>query len=128
MPQGNIDHNFYSNAHDHEFDDNEHGLMMKDYYSHSQDKMTTAQIRELKVKTFPYLSHDDVRLSMSGRNIFRKELDMDTDSVLSGNDKQYIRDFFYSMHECLSTHDNPSVQNKSYVSLEAILYQTISHS
>ncbi len=31
-----------------------------------------------------------------------------------------IRDFFYSMHECLSTHDNPSVQNKSYVSLKPV--------
>ncbi len=82
--------------------------------------MTAAQIRELKVKTFPYLSHDDVRLSMSDRNIIRKELDLGTDSVLPGNDKQSIRDFFYSMCECLSTHDNPSVKNKSYVSLKTV--------
>ncbi len=54
---------------------------------------------------------------MSDRNIVRKVLHLDTDSILSGNDKQPIRDFFYSMHECSSTHDNPSVQNKSYVSL-----------
>ncbi len=46
---------------------------MKDYYSHNQDKMSPAQIRELKVKTCPYLSDDDVRLSMSERNIIRKE-------------------------------------------------------
>ncbi len=83
---------------------------MKDYYSYNQDKMTAAQISKLKVKTFPYLSHDDVRLNMSDRNIFRKELDLDTDSVLSSKDKQSIRDFFYSMSECLSTHDNSSVQ------------------
>ncbi len=31
--------------------------------------MTAAEIRELKVKTFPYLSHDDVRLSMLDSNI-----------------------------------------------------------
>ncbi len=65
--------------------------------------MSPAQIRELKVKTFPYLSDDDIRLSMSDRNIIRKELDLDTDSLLSGDDKQSIRDFFYSVHECLST-------------------------
>ncbi len=44
----------------------------------------------------------------------------DTDYVLSGNDKHSIHDFFYSMHECLSTHDNSSVQKKSYVSLKPV--------
>ncbi len=57
---------------------------------------------------------------MSDRNIIRKELDLDTDSVLSGNDKQSIHDFFYSIRECLSTQDNLSVQNKSYVSLKSV--------
>ncbi len=71
------------------------------YYSYNQNKMSPAQIRELKVRTFPYLSVDDVRLSMSDRNIIRKKLHLDTDSVLSGNDKQYIRDFLYSMRKCL---------------------------
>ncbi len=67
---------------------------MKDYYSYNQDKMSPTQIRKLKVKTCPYLSDYDVRLSMSDRNIIRKELDLDTDSVLSGNDKHSIHDFF----------------------------------
>ncbi len=89
--------------------------------------MTAAQTLELKVKTFPYLSHDDVRLRMSDRNIIRKELDLDTDSVLPGNDKQSIRDCFYSMHECLSTHDNPSVKKKLYVSLKPVNLKTILH-
>ncbi len=111
---------YQSDAHNHDFNDNQHKLMMKDYYSYNQDKMTAAQTSELKVRTFPYLSHDDVRLCMSDRNIVRKELDLDTDSVLSGNDRQSIRDFFYSMHECLSTNGNPSVQNKSYVSLKPV--------
>ncbi len=93
---------------------------MKVYYGYNQEKMSPAQIRELKVKTFPYLSDDDVRLSMSDRNIIRKELNLDIDSVLSGNDKQSIHDIFYSMSECLSTHDNPSVQNKLYVSLKQV--------
>ncbi len=61
--------------------------MMQDYYSHNQDKITPAQIRELKMKTFPYLSDDDVRLSMSDRNIIRKESDLNTDSVLSDTEK-----------------------------------------
>ncbi len=120
MPRGNADHNFYSKAHDNQFDDNQHELMMKNYYSYNQDKMTTAQIRDLKVKTFPYLSDVDVRLCMYDRNIVRKELDLDTDSVLAVNDKWSISDFFYSMRECLSTHDNLSVQNKSYVSLKPV--------
>ncbi len=111
-------HEYQNNPHSNEFIDKQHELMMTDYYSHNQDKMSPAQIRELKVKTFPYLSDDDIRLSMSDRNIIRKELDLDTDSVLSGNDKHSIHDFFYSMHGCLSTHDNPRVQNKSNVSIK----------
>ncbi len=55
MPRCNADHNFYSMAHDNQFDDNQHKLMMNNYYSYNQDKMTAAQIRKLKVKTFPYL-------------------------------------------------------------------------
>ncbi len=44
---------------------------MKDYYKHNQDKMTPEEIRELKIKTFPYLSNDDIFLSKSDSNIFR---------------------------------------------------------
>ncbi len=51
-------------THSNEFMDNQHKITMQ----HNQDKMSPAQIRELKVKTFPYLSDDDVRLSMSDRN------------------------------------------------------------
>ncbi len=94
--------------------------MMQDYYNHNQDKMSPAQIRVLKVKTFPYLSDEDVRLSMSDRNIIRKELDLNTDSGLSDTDKHSIRDFFYSMRKCISTHDNLSIQNKSYLSLKPV--------
>ncbi len=67
------------------------------YYSHNQDKMSPAQIRELKLKSFLYLSDDDVRLSMSDINIIRKELGLNTDSVLSDNDRKSICDFFYFM-------------------------------
>ncbi len=96
--------------------------------------MSQAQIRELKVKTFPYLSDDDIRLSMSDRNIIRKELYLDTDSVLSSNDKQSMRDFCYSMHECLSTHDNPPEYPKQVICVtetgqpQTFLHQTISYS
>ncbi len=69
---------------------------------------------------YPYLSSDDIHLSMSDRNIVRKELDLSTDTVLSDSDKNSVSDFYYSMRECLSTHDNPSVQNKSYVSLKLV--------
>ncbi len=68
--------------------------MMKDDYSYNQDKMTVTQIKELKVRKFPYLSHDDLKLCMYDRNIVRKMLDLVTDSILSGNDKRSIRDFF----------------------------------
>ncbi len=56
--------------------------------------MSSTQIRELKVKTFPYLIDDDVRLSMSDKNIIRKELDLDTDYGLSSTDRHFIHDFF----------------------------------
>ncbi len=108
-------------------------INMKDYYSHNQDKMSPAQIRELKVKTFPYLSDDDVRLSMSDRNIIKKELDLDIDSLLSGNNKHSIGDVFNSMHECLSTYDKTWCPK--YVICvtqtcqpKTVLHQTISNS
>ncbi len=100
-----------SNNNSVQFDDHQHENMMKDYYKHNQDKMTPDEIRELKLKSFPYLSNDSVCLNMSDRNIIRKELDLNTDSVLSDNDKQSMRDIDYSTRECLSTHDNPSIQN-----------------
>ncbi len=67
-------HEYQYDTYSNKFIDNQHELMMKDYYSHNQDKMSPAQITELKVKTFPYLSDNDIRLSMSDTNIIRKEL------------------------------------------------------
>ncbi len=81
MSKNCFNHSYHNDAHSNEFIDNQHEIMMQDYYSHNQDKMSPAQIRELKVKTF--LCDDDVRLYMSDRNIIRKELDLNTDSVLS---------------------------------------------
>ncbi len=120
MPKGNIYHNKYSRKYDNQLNDHQHKIMMKDCYRHNRNKMTPADNRELKSKTFPYLSNDDICLNMSDRDIVRKELDLETDSVLNDNDKQSIKDFYYSMRECLSTHDNPIVQNKWYVSLKPI--------
>ncbi len=121
MPKGNL-HNFNNTGRKYkkQFNDHQYEIMMKDYYNHNKDKMTPNEIRELKIKTFPYLSSDDVRLSMSYRNIVRKEMDLNTDSVLSDSDKQSTRDFYYSMRKCLLIHDNPSEQNKSYVSLKPV--------
>ncbi len=116
----NCFHQSYDNdTYVNEFIDNQHEIMMQDYYSHNQDKMSPAQIRELKVKTFPYLVDDDVRLSISDRNIIRKKLDLNTDSfflLLTST----LLEIFYSMHECISTHDNLIAQNKSYVSLKPV--------
>ncbi len=97
-----------------------HDLVMSDYYAYDQDKMTTAQIYALKCKTFPYLDKSDVRLKMSDWVIIERELDLVMDSVLSETDRIKLKDFYYSCRECLSTHDNPSVQNRTYVSLKPI--------
>ncbi len=78
--------------------------MMKEYYICNQDKMTPDEIRQLTIKSFSYLSKDEMRLGMSDRNIIRKELDLDTDTLLSDNNKQSIRYFYYSMRKCLSKH------------------------
>ncbi len=114
----------YSRKYDNQFNNHQHEIMMKDYYKHNQDKMTPADIRQLTCKTFPYISNDDVCLSMFDRNIVRKELDLDSNSVLTDNDKQSIRDFYYFICECLSTHANLCVQNKSYVSLKPVKLKT----
>ncbi len=98
--------------------------MMKDYYKHNQDKMTPEEIRELKIKTFPYLSNDDIFLSKSDSNIFRWQLDLNTDSVLTDIDKQSIRDFCYSTRECLLTHDNPYCPKHVICVSQAIQPQT----
>ncbi len=90
-----------------------HDIMMSDYYSHDQDKINASQIYALKRKTFPYLDKTDVRLKMSDRIIIEKEHDLNTNSVLSETDKSKVRDFYYSCKECLSSHNNPSVQNKT---------------
>ncbi len=100
-----------------------HDLVMSDYYAHDQDKMTNAQIYALKCKTFPYLDKSDVRLKMSDRVIIERELDLVTDSVLSETERIKVRDFYYSCSEYLSTHDNPSVQNRTYVSLKPINFK-----
>ncbi len=113
-------HNNHGWKYENEFNDHQHEIMMKDFYKHNQDKMTPDQIREFKIKTFPYLSNDDLRLNMSNMNILRKDLDLDTDTVLSENDRYSIRDVYYSMRECLSTHDNSSVHNKSYVFVKLV--------
>ncbi len=97
-----------------------HDLVISDYYSHDQDKMTTAQIYALKCKTFPYLGKSDVRLKMSDRVIIKRDLDLVTGLVLSETDGVKVKDFYYSCRECLSTHNNPSVQNKTFVSLRPI--------
>ncbi len=72
MSKHGFHHNYHNDAHRNEFTDNQHEIMMQDYYNHNQDKMTPAQISELKVKTFPYLSDDDVSLSMSDRILLEK--------------------------------------------------------
>ncbi len=57
---------------------------------------------------------------MSDRVIIERELDLVMDSVLSETDRVKVKDFYYSCSECLSTHDNPNVQNKTYVSFKPI--------
>ncbi len=71
---------------------NKHDQLMKSYYGFDKDKMTLDVI--CRLKTFPYLDKDDIRLSMSDRNIIRNELDLATDSVLTDRDKPYIGDLF----------------------------------
>ncbi len=97
-----------------------HEIMMRGYYSHDQDKMNASQIYALKRKTFSYLDKTDVRLKMPDRIIIEKERDLDTNSVLSETDKGIVREFYYSCTESLSTHDNPSVQNRTFVSLKPV--------
>ncbi len=57
---------------------------------------------------------------MSDRNIIRKEVDLNTYSVLTDRDKPIICDVFFSVRECLSNHDNPSFQSKTFVSLKPV--------
>ncbi len=47
MSRHGFHHNYHNEAQSNEFIDNQNEIMMKDYYSHNQDKMSPAQIREL---------------------------------------------------------------------------------
>ncbi len=61
--------------------------------------------------------------SNSGGFLFyidRNELDLTTDNVLPEHDKANMVDFVYSLRECLSTHDNPSVESKTSISLKPV--------
>ncbi len=93
---------------------------MKNYYFKDQDHMNTSEIRKLKLKTFPYLDKNDVRLDMSSRSMVQRELDFTTNCVLPEHEKADIVDFFYSIRDCLSTHDYPSVNCKTTVSLNPV--------
>ncbi len=46
---------------------------MKTYYVYDQDKMTPNSMWKLKMKMFPYLNDDDIRLNILDRNIIWKE-------------------------------------------------------
>jgi hypothetical protein len=94
--------------------------ILEHYYKCDQDNMTTSQIYDLKRKTFPYLPSDDLRLKLSDKVIIEKDLDLHTDTVLTATDRETVKDLFYSLRECLSTHDNPSIQNKAFVSLKPV--------
>jgi hypothetical protein len=94
--------------------------ILENYYKFDQDNMTVTEIYDLKRKTFPYLPPDDLRLKMPDRVIIDKDLDLTTDSILTPKDCDTVKNLFYSLRECLSTHDNPSIQNKAYVSLNPV--------
>ncbi len=57
---------------------------------------------------------------MSDKVIIEGDLALVTDLVLSETDRVKVKDFYYSCRECLSTHDNPSIQNKTFISLKPI--------
>ena len=94
--------------------------ILEHYYKCDQDNMTTSQIYDLKRKTFPYLPPDDLRLKLTDKIIIEKDLDLHTDTVLTLTDRETVKDLFYSLRECLSTHDNPSIHNKAFVSLNPV--------
>ncbi len=50
MPKDQTTHNKYGRKYDNQFNDHQQEIMMKDYYKHNRDKMTPADIRELKLK------------------------------------------------------------------------------
>jgi hypothetical protein len=94
--------------------------ILEKYYKSDQDNMTATQIYDLKRRTFPYLPPDDLRLKMPDRVIIDKDLDLTTDSILTPKDRETVKNLFYSLRECLSTHDNPSIQNKAFISLNPV--------
>lgn len=93
---------------------------MRMYYEHDQDKMTPSDIKQLKLKTFPFLSKNDIRLTMTDRMIIERELDLSTDSVLTDADRSSVRQFFYEHRQCLSTHGQPGISNKKCVTLKPV--------
>ena len=90
------------------------------YQNIDQSKMTTEEIYKLKRYTFPYLDHDDVRLSLPDKTIIERELDLTTDSVLTPDQRPMVGKLFYDIRECLSIHDNPSISSKRFVTLSPI--------
>jgi hypothetical protein len=94
--------------------------IMTDYYEYDQENMSVSEISKLKLKTFPYLDPTDIRLEMTDKSIINKELNLTENSVLKPEDIPKIQDFFYQLGDCLSLHDNSSVQTKTFVSLNPV--------
>ncbi len=78
-----------------EFNENQHENMMKDYHKYNQDKITAQQVLELKCKTFPYLSKEISSVKNWILTRIQSYLaQTNTDSVLSGTDKNQLEIFF----------------------------------
>ncbi len=63
-----------NNANSTEFIDNKHELIMKDYYSHNQDKMSPAQIRELNWKSRHFLTSVMMTLDYVWQKYYQKRI------------------------------------------------------
>ncbi len=80
--------------------------------------MSPAQIRELKVKTFPYLVMTMLDCLCLTETLSEKNYISILIQFCLILTNILLVFCFYSMSECISTYYNPSVQNKSYVNLK----------
>ncbi len=74
------------------------------YRDQDQESMSKKDLFKLKSAVFPHLDKTDKRLTMTDREIIKRELDLKTDSVLSPDERSKVFDMFYKNRACLSTH------------------------
>ena len=78
----------------------------KDVALHVSEKQNPdrQQLKEEKLKLYPFLEADDPKLTMTDKEIIMKEVDLTTNSVLTDEERSKFRSYLYDVKDVFSLH------------------------